>query len=236
MEDGVSKGSNLAVVLTIAGAIVLIVFGIFIVMKFMMNEGSADLQKSLSTVSEQVFQDYDQKIVTGSQVKSALTTFEGKPFAILVQTRAFRDGHAIAKAVDHKQAYLVGDATNANAAYINYNAILMGAGGGDAASEAALTTATGLNILAGGAKAPLTSGVATVTGASAPKVSISGGMYQFTTGFQTINGNIHYDNAKGGLNRSGNSEYIPASTKFQSNLIKDASGAYVGVVLRQLDN
>jgi|HigsolmetaAR204D_1030405.scaffolds.fasta_scaffold04764_3 type II secretory pathway pseudopilin PulG len=225
MDDGVAKGSNIAVVLVIVAALIALAFGIFVVTKNQANEGSADLASSLNTVSTQVFQDFDQKVVTGNQVLSALKSFEGKPYAILISTKAFANDFPIAQSNDHPVAFIV-EAGGQN--YINYNAILS-ADGTDittAPTNAAGWPATSVTAISGGQRGGAINPVITMTSEN--------GVFLHTTGFQTVQGNIFYDNSIGGVNRSGNSEYIPATTKFQANLIKDASGAYVGIVLRQL--
>lgn len=225
MDDGVAKGSNIAVVLVIVAALIALAFGIFVVTKNQANEGSADLSSSLNTVATQVFQDFDQKIVSGNQVLSALKSFEGKPYAVLISTKAFAGDFPIAQTSDHPVAFVVQAGAQR---FLNYNAILS-ADGVDVspAPTAAQWTSNGsVGAILGGELA--SDATIEITMAS------TNGVFQHTTGFQTVDGNIFYDNSIGGVNRSGNSEYIPATTKFQANLIKDASGAYVGIVLRQL--
>lgn len=233
MDDGVTKGSNIAVVLVIVAALIAVAFGIFVVTKNQANVGSADLSSSLNTVATQIFQDFDQKIVSGNQVLSALKSFEGKPYAVLISTTALATGFPIAQEADHPTGFFVNAGSRV---YLNYNAVLS-ADGVDVTSSGGINWAsvTGVNALPGGTRIGNANNtdIRGLTGAVID-IPIENGVYLHTAGFQTVDGNIHYDNAIGGATRSGSAEFIQSTTKFQSNLVKDASGSYVGVVLRQL--
>jgi hypothetical protein len=205
----------LGIVLLALAAVIGLGFGVFAIAKGVANEGTVNVQDSLSTVSSQVFLDYDQKIITGTQAVSGMKNFEGKPYAVLIQTKALAGNQSIASAADHPQAYVIGD--NQSRAFLNYNAVL----GADAAGSAPSTINGGTN----------KSG-AVLSGSS--QLKMENGTYQAPFGFALKGGEVLYDNSTAGIYKSGNAEYIPSSTKFQANVIKDGSGAYVGIVLRQL--
>lgn len=214
MEREISSGAMLGIVLLALAAVIGLGFGVFAIAKGVANEGTVNVQDSLSTVSSQVFLDYDQKIITGTQAVSALKNFEGKSYAVMIQTKALAGGQSIASAADHPTAYVFSD--NQSRKFLNYNAVL----GKDAAGTATSSIAGGTNVSAG-------------TGTAAT-LTMENGTYKAPFGFALKNGEVLYDNSTAGIYKSGNAEYIPSNTKFQANVIKDGSGAYVGIVLRQL--
>jgi hypothetical protein len=213
VEREISSGAMLGIVLLALAAVIGLGFGVFAIAKGVANEGTVNVQDSLSTVSSQVFLDYDQKIITGTQAISAMKNFEGKPYAVLISTKALMQDQLIAPAVDHPKAYLTGDA---NTTFIAYNAVL--AANPDGGAPVSITGGTKRQSL----------GLATTY------ISLINGTYVAPFGFTLLDGNVVYDNNTGGMYKSGNAEFVPTSTKFQANVIKDKSGAYVGIALRQM--
>lgn len=213
MEREVSVGAMLGIVLIALAAIIALGFGIYGIAKGTASEGADDVRGSLERVSQQAFTDFDQRVVSGSQVLSALDTFAGEPVAILISTKALQNGQSIAGSADRPDgAYFVEDGKYP---YVNYNAIL--------ASKADGTPATKESA---GADAPTE---------ISPRIQFKNGYYVTDHGFALDNdtGAILYDSATGGLFKSGNAEYIASTAKFQANLLTDQSGTIMGVVFRQ---
>ena len=217
MEREISSGAMLGIVLLALAAVIGLGFGVFAIAKGVANEGTVNVQDSLSTVSTQVFLDYDQKVITGTQAFAAIRTFEGKPYAVLIATKAFMGNQTIATPADHPSAYIVQDSTANGTSYINYNAVL----GTDAAGTAPSTIAGGTN----------KTGAAVSASA---RLKLENGIFIAPHGFALKSGEILYDNYTGGLSKSGNAEFIPSNTKFKANILKDQSGAILGVVLSQI--
>lgn len=92
MEKEISSGVMLGIVLIALAAIIGLGFGIFSIAKGTANEGVVNVQDNLGQVSQSGFDDYNQKIVTGTQVVSAYNTYKGKPYAIVICTQALADG------------------------------------------------------------------------------------------------------------------------------------------------
>lgn len=86
MGEDLSTGAKIGVVLILLCAIISIVFSIMSIMKNITTQGTEDLQNSLSNMSLQKFDDYDQRTVTGAQVISACKLFQDQPYAIVVYT------------------------------------------------------------------------------------------------------------------------------------------------------
>jgi hypothetical protein len=214
MEREISGGAMLGIVLLALAAVIGLGFGVFAIAKGIANEGTVNVQDSLGSVSDQVFLDYDQKIVTGTQALSGLKTFEGKPYAVLIATKAFQSG---GKAAATHAPYVV-TPTVAGAKFINYNAIISNDGAG-----AAITISPAGASVGGVPLAVLNS-----------KVTLTNGSYIIDNGFAQAAGVIKFDKETGGLFKSGNGEYVATSAKYQANLIKDKSGNIVGIALEQL--
>lgn len=218
MEREISSGAMLGIVLLALAAVIGLGFGVFAITKGVANEGTVNVQDSLGTVSTQVFLDYDQKIVTGQQIVSGLKTFEGKPYAVLIATKAMQQGGKIAP---NHAAYPIQATVNGTATtFLNYNAILAITSGG-----VDWTTAQGK-----------TSGVAAgdeVRASGAALVTLGNGAFLNTTGFAALNGNVIFDKETGGIYKTGNAEYVSTSAKFQAYLVKDGSDNILGIAAVQ---
>ena len=88
MEKEISSGTMLGIVLIALAAVIGLGFGVFSIAKGVANEGTVNVQDNLATVSSSAFEDYNDKIVTGTMVKSAVQNFSGKSVAILINTTA----------------------------------------------------------------------------------------------------------------------------------------------------
>ena len=88
MEKEISSGTMLGIVLIALAAVIGLGFGVFSIAKGVANEGTVGVQDNLAGVQDSAFEDYNDKIVTGTMVKSALQSFQGKSVAILINTTA----------------------------------------------------------------------------------------------------------------------------------------------------
>lgn len=213
MEREISSGAMLGIVLLALAAVIGLGFGVFAITKGVANNGTVDVQDSLGTASSQVFLDYDQKIVTGNQVISALKTFEGKPYAVLIGTKGLQSS-------DKTSIKHISYAVQSGAAtprFLNYNTILADApGGGD------WTLAT---------KVP--AGTAVTDVLAKDLLTFANGTFTVDNGFASVGGNVIYDKDTSGLYKEGNAEFVATGAKFKANLIKDKSDNILGLVLEQ---
>ena len=210
MEKEISNGAMLGIVLIALAVIIALGFGIFSIGKGTANEGVNKVQDQLMNVQASEFTDFDQKIVTGTQVKSALSNFEGKTVAILIGTSALREA-------------VEGDATynGSNEKTLDSLPILSGWTMSTVGSE--------LNDCQVNYNALLK-----IEKDSMEFIPDSG-KYKFTGTFVvTEGGAVQYYNSIGDINKTGMTEYINPGSKFNSNLIEDASGTIVGIMLNQL--
>lgn len=214
MEKEISSSAMLGIVLIALAAVIGLGFGVFSIARGVANEGVVNVQDNLGTVQESAFTDYDNKIVTGTQVKAAYQQFMGKTVAILVNTRAMNNG--VRTANGHAVVYLhaIGDDK-----FINYNAIIAASNNNqppqtisDNASIPSFVNPTGLTV-------------------SAENSSIVRSQNSFLVG---QSGRVVFDGNVGGWETAGSCEFIPTTGRFQANLIKDASNTTIGVTFKQL--
>ncbi len=84
--DGAVKMVIAGVTLLIVVAFISALIIIFSTSKNTANDGVVQLQSTISALNDSVYDDYDQKIVSGIQVKSAYNQMNGNPVAIIVKT------------------------------------------------------------------------------------------------------------------------------------------------------
>ena len=215
MEKEISSGAMLGIVLIALAAVIGLGFGVFAIAKSTANEGIVGVQDSLTQVSESTFADYDQKTVTGSQVKSFISTMSGKSYSMLVATTAGQKSGVTANKVP------VGKLSNtaegaATAYFVNYGALIT-------------CTAACSEINAGAAitSAPNAIGLLLTNG-------VWGSDKTNEVSFVLENNKIKFNNQTSGLTTVGTGECVPDATKFKANLIKDTSGTIKGVVFEQI--
>lgn len=235
MEKEISSGTMLGIVLIALAAVIGLGFGVFSIAKGVANEGTVGVQDNLGVVSESAFEDYNDKIVTGTQVKSAVQNFAGKSVAILVNTTAMDKevkpyaSHATLQTYTLKvngkneisgptvkkgsEAKLGTKQTSTSTHYyVNYNALF---GGTYTESD----------------------GGATVGAMSTPgTLELKDGVYNaagISFAIDSASGKVGFDYTVGGFTRTGNCEYLAATAKFDANLIKDEAGTVIGIVFTQ---
>ena len=231
MEKEISSGTMLGIVLIALAAVIGLGFGVFSIAKGVANEGTVGVQDNLAVVSESAFEDYNDKIVTGTMVKSAVQNFTGKSVGILINTTAM--DKAVKPYVSH-QNIMVYTAEN--------GALAMDAMQAKKGSDAALGTKiennpnmhyyVNYNALFGDTAS---AGVVTWD-ASEGKLTLKDGIYNAVEtpfAIDALTGKIQFDYSVGGFGRTGNCEYLNATAKFDANLIKDETGTTIGIVFTQ---
>lgn len=217
MEKEISSGAMLGIVLIALAAIIGLGFGVFSIAKGTANDGLVQVQDNLASVGESVYEDYNQKVITGTQVVSAYSSFEGKSVAILIATKAHLTNQTSGHHSDHTTpVYVMTDQTTTDSTgktqakytMINYNALLANANNGSGVAP----------------NAPDSKGI-----------NLVNGVYIASKGFQSdANSNVLYDTVKSGMTKSGNTEYVPSTARFNANLIKDSSGTILGIAFVQI--
>ena len=242
MEKEISSGTMLGIVLIALAAVIGLGFGVFSIAKGVANEGTVGVQDNLAVVSESSFEDYNDKIVTGTQVKSAITTFTGKSVGILVHNTAMDKEVVTYKEHKSTQAYKL--ATNGQNDDFTDESFLSAtpiSGGAKIGSELAASDNAhyyiNYNALFG-STASTADGVTTVAqnDGTTGTLMLKDGVYTasgVSFAVDAASGKVVFDNSLGGFGRTGNCEYIAATAKYDSNLIKDEAGTTIGIVFTQ---
>ena len=223
MEKEISSGAMLGIVLIALAAVIGLGFGVFAIAKSTANEGIVGVQDSLTQVSESTFADYDQKTVTGAQVKSFITTMSGKSYSLLVGTTAAQKKGVSAndvRVISLKNTSEVSGTTSVT--FVNYGALLQ-----VGATKSAATGKAG--VVLSDKAADFSAGLALVNGVwTTPTTATT------EVSFELADNKIQFNNQTSGLTTVGTGECVPDATKFKANLIKDTSGTIKGVVFEQI--
>jgi len=86
MEGELGSGARIAIALIVVGVIIGIVFVILGFTRGATNQGVGTVQNAMDQMQSSTFDDYDQQIISGTQVLSAIKLFEGRPIGIVVIT------------------------------------------------------------------------------------------------------------------------------------------------------
>lgn len=220
MEKEISSGTMLGIVLIALAAVIGLGFGVFSIAKGVANEGTVGVQDNLGTVSESSFDDYNDKVVTGTMVKSAVQNFTGKSVAILINTNAMTKGVVTNKAHETAYVFKVGERD-----YINYNALLAG----DSIGEEKGNPINAVQAVKGEGSTKLINEKGDIA-------NIKDGILIVANPFaiNQTTGKVEFDNSVGGFSRSGNCEYLSPAAKFEANLIRDTSGTTIGIIFTQM--
>lgn len=97
MGEDISSGAKLGIILIILCSLLAIVLSLLLMMKNITNSGSATLQSGLDQMLSSRFDDYDQRVVSGTQVSAAVKLFEGQSVGIVVVTGACQNSGATAR-------------------------------------------------------------------------------------------------------------------------------------------
>ena len=234
MEKEISSGTMLGIVLIALAAVIGLGFGVFSIAKGVANEGTVGVQDNLNAVSDSAFEDYNDKIVTGTMVKSAVQNFAGKSVAILINTNAMDKGvkvygnhnpglHTWDLSTGGKFTTGTGEGASGGYSYVDNDEPTDPANLG-VVTDDAIGVGHFVNYNA------VLDGESTIT-----KFELKDGVYTTDCAFllDENTGKIVFDNTVGGFTRTGNCEYLSPSAKFTANLIKDTSGTAIGIVFEQ---
>ena len=260
MESEVSGIAKLGIVLIALAVLIGLGFGIFQISKGTANTGVTNVQGELDGVASSAFTTYDQTIITGQMVRSAVSDFEGEEVAVLIATQAWVnlledasysattgvDTSGTAPALYTKAAGIstsfpsTGKTTLPVVACYTSNELTTAAQTMTSSKGTTVNAAyINYNAILGNKEevAGTTKNKAKVSG-----VSINmGGMYfdancyRCESGFASdTTGKVLFNNISGNISKTGQTEFVPTGAKYQAYLIKDASGTNMGIALSQI--
>lgn len=236
MSEDVSATMRVGITVILVAALVATVLNLMVMSNSLLSNGQTTLQSGIDSVSTQEFASYDNTKVSGTQVATALSLFQGRDVAVVIQTKSFREAN---------------DA-NANFA-INYGAILTkdgtssksGTAGNNIADkyEVESISDSGLtyNKNDHGVGTFLTAQAKTAylvqfnESGTTTAITRKAGAPYYTGYLHNTNGLVDSSYDIIGTTELGNSAYLLSSARFSSVLIKDPTGSIVGIFFKQLN-
>lgn len=222
MSEDVSATMRVGITVILVAALVATVLNLMVMSNSLLSGGQTTLQSGIDSVSTQEFASYDNTKVSGTQVSTALSLFQGRDVAILIQTKAF------AEAAD-------GGADKA----INYGAILTRDGKSSTPSNmpAKQTYASGTSstyLTAQAKTAYVVNFSDTDTNGANTAIVRRAGAANYEGHLHNSNGLVDASYDIIGTTELGNSAYLLSSSRFSSVLIKDPTGSIIGIFFKQL--
>lgn len=233
MSEDVSATMRVGITVILVAALVATVLNLMVMSNSLLSGGQTTLQSGIDSVSTQEFASYDNTKVSGTQVSTALSLFQGRDVAIVIQTKALTQ-------LGTSENTAVGGATWKDVA-INYGAIVTKDGKSSTPSNIAIsygdtpapTAATLQNIITSQAKSVyLVSFSEESDGRSA--IQRNAGAPNYTAYLHNSNGLVDSSYDTIGTTELGNAAYILSSARFSSTLIKDPTGSIIGIFFKQL--
>lgn len=238
MGDEAVDGSKMGTKLIMFVAIIGLALVAFLVGKALVNTGVDNLETASRNINDSQFSDYNNKVVKGRSVKSALETFANKEVIILIHTLS--EGDAASSSSSTETSFQ--EAVNKGRAKNDANVNKTGETGGNTSDSKALER----TITVGGASLSLdnNSGI----GKAAPifmnynaiaetgKVTIDkNGGYIYDADFVTDKNTsaVLYNLQTRYTTKKGSPEYIADGSSFDASLIKNTAGEIVGIVFSQ---
>ena len=220
MSEDVSATMRVGITVILVAALVATVLNLMVMSNSLLSGGQTTLQSGIDSVSTQEFASYDNTKVSGTQVSTALSLFQGRDVAILIQTKAF------AEAAD-------GGADKA----INYGAILTEDGKSSSPdnmpAKQTYSSDTSSTYLTQQAKTAYVVNFAD-TDVENTAIIRKAGAANYEGYLHNHNGLVDSSYDIIGTTELGNSAYLLSSSRFSSVLIKDPTGSIIGIFFRQL--
>lgn len=206
MGTDISEGAKIGIILIILCSLIAIVFSLLTMMKNITSSGSQSLQNGLDNLTDSEFQSYDQKNVTGTDVKAAIKIFEGREIGFVVYTLGSQKGGAKAQMYG---AILNSDQSEGTTGGSNAGKTLDCTVKVDPSADEAFTDSMA------------------ITKFKNNTYYTSALKNDATTGGVAYNTNIRP------MEAVGTEAYVRDTGRFRAELIKDTSGTKIGVVFTQ---
>lgn len=208
MSEDVSATMRVGVTVILVAALVATVLNLMVMSQSILSNGQATLQSGIDQVSQQEFEVYNNKKVSGTLVQTALSLYQGRDIAIVIQTKSVRE------ALGSQYA-------------INYNSLLCS---NLSSATSAPTKGTDSTVYTS-----VTGDGYQVTIGNSGGIYQSSGAASYTGLLYATNGLIESSANTVGTTTVGNPQYLLSSARFQSTLIKDNTGVIIGIFFKQVD-
>lgn len=263
MSGNISEAMIIGIAIIMVASLVSTGLNLMVMSNSLLSGGTTTLQSGIDSISTQEFASFDNTKVSGTQVMTALSQFQGRDIAIVVQTTAFSQINAKvtkgANAADSAAVNINGKGSECtyNELAINYGALLCSDGKSSSGNNNTSvfkygSTICGYTTSDGKSEAPTATGIGNFLSPQAKTARL----VQFVDGAQTedlealyrVDGAPNYTgylhNSYGlvdtsydtiGTTELGNAGYILSSARFSSVLIKDPTGSIIGIFFKQLN-
>lgn len=231
MSEDVSATMRVGITVILVAALVATVLNLMVMSNSLLNNGQTTLQSGIDSVSEQEFATYDNTKVSGTQVATALSLFQGRDVAIVVQTKALSKTMGDNYAINYGGLVTTdGQASGTN----NKPQMMVYTGTTVPGSCTSYPGGMNSNVVDEQAK---TAVIVQFSDSDASNVAISrpAGSANYIAALHNTNGltDSNYDTI--GTTRLGNAAYLLSSSRFSSVLIKDQTGSIIGILFKQLN-
>lgn len=227
MSEDVSATMRVGITVILVAALVATVLNLMVMSNSLLSNGQTTLQSGIDSVSTQEFASYDNTKVSGTQVATALSLFQGRDVAIVIQTKAFA---ALGK-TDTAEPYKY--------KAINYGAILTSDGNSSNGNTNMVTkivdkTNEHGNFITAQAKTAYVINFSEGTKGTNDSIWRNEGAAFYTGYLHNSNGLVDSAYDIIGTTELGNAAYLLSSSRFSSVLIKDPTGSIIGILFKQL--
>ena len=209
MSEDVSATMRVGVTVILVAALVATVLNLMVMSQSILSNGQSTLQSGIDQVSQQEFEAYNNKKVSGTLVQTALSLYQGRDIAIVVQTKSLRETLGV------------------NNVAMNYNSLLC--------SNFTQATSTPSQMTDTTVKGSITSTLYSVEISSTGGVYQKAGSSFYTGLLYAQNGLVQSSANTIGTTTVGNPQYILSSARFSSVLIKDTTGSIIGIYFQQIE-
>lgn len=228
MSEDVSATMRVGITVILVAALVATVLNLMVMSNSLLSGGQTTLQSGIDSVSTQEFASYDNTKVSGTQVATALSLFQGRDVAVIIQTKAFvEDGKVGGESKALNYGALItydGKASSGNVStqtrsvkYVENN---------DNNNGSTLTTQ---------AKEVYIIEWSDDENATGKSITRPKGASNYQGYLFNKNGLVQSNYNTIGTTELGNSQYLLSSARFSSVLIKDPTGSIIGIFFRQLN-
>lgn len=256
MSEDVSATMRVGITVILVAALVATVLNLMVMSNSLLSGGQTTLQSGIDSVSTQEFASYDNTKVSGTQVSTALSLFQGRDVAIIVQTKALAE-------------LTQGSGASATRPYaskaLNYGALVTSNGIASNTTNKPIEMAdiatkdaskfeeeddlSVITTTAGASKTPVrkmdqnlitaqakTAYLVDFAESTATNVAIyrPNGAPNYEAFLHNTSGLVDSNYDTIGTTELGNAAYILSSARFSSVLIKDPTGSIIGIFFKQL--
>ena len=264
MSGNISEAMIIGIAIIMVASLVSTGLNLMVMSNSLLSGGTTTLQSGIDSISTQEFASFDNTKVSGTQVKTALSQFQGRDVAVIIQTKALAaidpayeeyainygallctDGQSSAGATNKQMTIAIKIETADGSTTYKYGEQGGTAFGADTSpititrNGAAHSFTRVGNILTSQAK---TANMVKFTELSKPAGADGlafalwrdNGAANYTGYLHNTNGLVDSSYDTIGTTELGNAAYLLGSSRFSATLIKDPTGSIIGIFFKQL--